>query len=244
MLDNVRSIWHKPIDTWEEMTESLTHFSAYSKLDSLVESDVDSLSKFLDSFRNNRDKFTLKVFYDIDESIEFSNCTSREKIDEKLEDLRQEIVNLETDEYLSISIDIAKKLFERKDRILVDNIYSIEILSIYLNRLTLTQLHSVISKRYGGDRIEGVILVGDYRTSLHTNYFHFIPKDEFRTEQFQHKSIPLRIYDIHRLRDSLGHFANASDWFLLPEHFKLPITLSYEFTLIASLFNALHNAYT
>lgn len=103
-------IWQKPIDTWESMNESLMYFSASSKLDSLVESDVESLSQYLDSHRKHQDKLTLKIFYDVGESIEFSNHTSIPKTHEKLEDLRREISNLEGGEHVSVSLSISKQL--------------------------------------------------------------------------------------------------------------------------------------
>jgi hypothetical protein len=243
MLTNVRDIWQKPIDTWGEITESLTYFSASIKLDSLVESDVDSLSVFLNSHRNYQDKFTLKLFYDCGESIEFSNSTPTEKIHEKIEELRNEIRSLEGNEDLSVSLSISKQLSKPKDNILVDNVYSLDALSLYLEKLTLTELHSVISRRYGGGGITGVVLVGDYSTSLHTDYFHFISKDEFQFEQFEPHFSHVRSDEVHRLRGSLGHFANASEWFLLPEHFKLTAASGGEFASIRLLFNALHNAY-
>lgn len=243
MLDSMRSIWQKPIDTWEDIKESLTYFSASSKLDSLVESDVDSLSEFLTFHQNYQDTFTLKVFYDIDESIEFSNSTPTERINKKLEDLRDEISNLGSNEELSVSLSISKQLSEPKDNLLVDNIYSLDALSTYLDSLTLTKLHDVISKRYGVDRAKGVALIGDFSTSLHTDYFHFIPRNEFIIEQFKSHFSHSRSDEIHRLRGSLGHFANASEWFLLPEHFKITSTCSSEFTSMSPIFNALHNAY-
>lgn len=239
----MRSIWQNPIDTWEDIKESLTYFSASSKLDSLVESDVDSLSIFLNSYRHYQDKFTLKIFYEYDESIEFSNNTTPEKIDEKLESLRYEVRKLDNFEELSVSLSISKRLSESKDKILLDNIYSLDALSSYLESLSLTELQSAISKRYGVDGAKGVALIGDYKTSLHTDYFHFISKDEFQIEHLESHFNKVRSEEIHRLRDSLGHFANASEWFLLPDHFKLTATQENEFTSIQLLFNALHNAY-
>ncbi|HCM1298191.1 TPA: hypothetical protein N2896_001504 [Vibrio parahaemolyticus] len=243
MLDSVRSIWLKPIDKWEDIKESLTYFSASSKLEGLDERDVDSLSLFLDSHRTYQDKFTLKVFYDVDESIEFSNGASIESTLEKLESLRDEISNLECDEYLSVSIFISKQLLEPLDSLLVDNIYSLDTLSAYLNTLTLTQLHNVISERYGRRGVKGVALVGDFSTSFNTDYFHFIPRGEFQVEKLQPQFSDSRAEEIHKLRGALGHFANASTWFLLPDHFKLTGALDAEFSAIYHLFNALHNTY-
>ncbi|HCM0806448.1 TPA: hypothetical protein N2773_001240 [Vibrio parahaemolyticus] len=243
MLDSVSRIWQKPIDTWESMNESLTYLSASSKLDSLVESDVESLSQFLDSHRKHQDKFTLKIFYDVGESIEFSNHTSIPKTHEKLEDLRREISSLEGDEHVSVSLSISKQLLESKDGVLVDNVYSLDALSSYLNSLTLAQLHRSFSERYWRKGVNGVVLLGDYSRSLHTDYFYFIPKDEFNIELFEPHFSHYRAGEIHRLRGSLGHFANASEWFLLPDHFKITEALEGEFTSICLLFNALHNAY-
>ncbi|OOE42676.1 hypothetical protein BZG10_15430, partial [Salinivibrio kushneri] len=219
------------------------YFSASTKLDSLVESDVESLSKFLYLHREHQDKFTLKIFYDIGESIEFSNHTPIPKTHEKLEELRREINSLEGDEQLSVSLSISKQLLESKGGVLVDNVYSLDALSSYLNSLTLAQLHRSFSERYWREGVSGVALIGDYNLSLHTDYFYFIPKDEFNIDLFEPRFSHYRSGEIHRLRGSLGHFANASEWFLLPEHFKIKEALGGEFTSICLLFNALHNAY-
>ncbi|WP_219584517.1 hypothetical protein, partial [Vibrio parahaemolyticus] len=67
--------------------------------------------------------------------IEFSNHTSIPKTHEKLEDLRREISSLEGDEHVSVSLSISKQLLESKDGVLVDNVYSLDALSSYLNSL-------------------------------------------------------------------------------------------------------------
>lgn len=243
MLDAVRSIWSNPISQWENVSESLIYFSASSKLDCLVVSDVDSLASFLESYRGYQDKFTLKVFYDFDDSIEFSNTTVPETIKTRLEELREEIENLEGDEALSVALDISKRISEPKTGVRVENVYSFEAFSAYLNSLTLTQAHKAISERYGRGNVKGVVFLGDFNTTLHSDFFHFIPKSEFEIDKFSPQFSQFRADEIHRLRGSLGHFANASEWFLLPDHFKFPSQSADTFELILPLFNALHNAY-
>ena len=250
MLDNVRRIWTNPSqNTWKNIEESFTYFSASIELDSLTENDVDSLSNFLSSHLEYQDTFNLKIFYDTDESIEFSNITSTEKTEQKLEDLKNEILILSDNDYssdgiiLSVELKIYKKSYETEEHVIIDNVYSLDALSFYLNSLTLTELHSAFSKRYGCKNTKGVVLVGDYSTSAHSDFFYFIPKNQFEINKFKSNFSNIRADEIYRIRGSLSHFANASEWFFLPDHFKLNKIESSEFDTINSLFNALHNTY-
>ncbi|WP_375751558.1 hypothetical protein [Vibrio sp. HN007] len=244
MLDDVRSIWTTPIVEWEAAKESLDYFYASSKLESLLESDVDSLSDFLRKRQDWQDSYTVKVSYEFEESVEFSNRTSQDVLDERLEELRDCIENLDDDEqHLTVEVEVFKKLKEVGDNVLVENVYSIDAWSNYLNNLSIEELHRNIHKRYHRVGIEGVIFLGDFTIACKTDYFHFIPKTEFSNEMFRVALSKKRVDDLLKLRSNLGNFANASEWQFLPDHFKFSEAVPPELKLVKTIFNSLHNVY-
>lgn len=243
MLDDVRSIWAKPVQEWEGITESLTHFSASCKLANLFESDVDSLASFLQKYRKHQDRFTIKVFHDLDDSIEFSNTTPEVILEERFGDLRDEIEKLEGEEVLSFSLSIFKSTAEPKPGLLVDQVYSIDSLSAYLKGKSLEQVHGEIVTRYGRKDARGVALLGDFESLSHSEFFYFVPKSQFSVNSFNPKFNKTDADESKRIRGTLGHFSNASEWPFLPGHFKLLVSEPKELKAIASVFNGLLNAY-
>lgn len=244
MLDNIRSIWATPIEEWDSIKESLIYFYAFSKLERLIESDVESLSDFLNENQNWQDSYTIKVSYTFEESIEFSNRSSPEVLGERLEELRGCIENLDEDEKdFSVEIEVFKKLKELDDNVLIENVYSVGAWSNYLNSLSLEELHHSIQTRYHKVGIEGVILLGNFSTSCKTDYFHFVPRTEFSDDTFKVAISKKRVSDLLKLRSNLGHFANASEWQFLPDHFKFNEIIPADLGLVKSIFNALHNVY-
>ncbi|WP_070969089.1 hypothetical protein [Vibrio sonorensis] len=244
MLDDVRSTWTTPIVEWEATKESFDYFYASGKLESLLESDVDSLFAFLIKHRDWQDSYTIKVSYEFEESVEFSNRTSQDVLDERLEELRDCIENLDDDEqHLTVEVEVFKKLKEVGDNVLVDNIYSIDAWSNYLDSLSIEELHHNIHRRYHRAGIEGVVLVGDYTEACSTDYFHFIPRVEFSHRLLKVTLSKKRVDDLLKLRSNLGHFANAAEWQFLPEHFKFNGAVPADIELVKAFFNALHNVY-
>ncbi|MGR4991338.1 hypothetical protein ACPV3U_17340 [Vibrio rotiferianus] len=243
MLNDVRDIWATPVQEWESITESFTHFSASCKLVNLVESDVDSLGNFLQSYQGHQDRFTLKVFYDEGESVEFSNRQTEEILEERFAELRDEIESLEGEEKLSFSLEIIKSTAEPKSGLLVDQVYSIEALSRHIEGKSLAQVHNELLTRYDWKDVNGIAFVGNFESLSYTEYFYFIPRDQFSVERFEPKFNKVDADEAKRVRGTLGHFANASEWPFLPNHFKFLGGKPKDFEAISNVFNGFLNAY-
>ncbi|OIN27404.1 hypothetical protein [Vibrio barjaei] len=243
MLDDVRSIWATQVQEWETMKESFTHFSAFCKLANLVEGDVDSLANFLQKYREHQNRFTLKVFYDFDESIEFSNTTSEDILQQRFTDLRNEIEGLDGEEELSVSLSIYKSTAEPKPGVLVDQVYSVESLSSYLEGKSLVQVHSEIVARYGETDTRGVAFLGDFEYLSHTEFFYFVPKNQFSVDSFDPKFNKTSSDEAKRIRGTLAHFSNASEWPFSPGHFKFLGNKPRGFKVLSDIYNGLLNAY-
>ncbi|KJF94174.1 hypothetical protein [Photobacterium angustum] len=245
MLSELSNIWGSRIKEWENVEETFSYFSASAKIESCLQNDTYLLKSLLTKLKTHQDKIVIKIFISkYSESYEFSNIMSVNDFDTKENDLFDEIDCLDDDDKtdFSVEININKKVSSNIVNTLIDHIYSISAWSNYLDRLSLEELHQQIYCRYYDPKIEKVIFLGDYSESISTDYFHFIPKSkspETITSKFNNQ----RATDLIKLRSNLGHFANASEWCFLPDHFKFSINSLKEFDTIITVFNALHNVY-
>jgi len=243
MLGELRQLWSSSIDEWEALEESLDYLRAKGTLTSLVEDDVDSLARFLSSHKECSDVFTLKVFPGNGDSLEFSNGTSDGDVKDRLDKLIDEIEDFEGGEVSSIELEIHKKVSHPGKGVLIDNIYTLEAFSEYLKAKPLFQVHKELVQRYGKQEASAVVFLGDFECSHHTEFFYFIPKGKFVLDSFKPKLQQTDAEEAKRIRGTLGHFANASEWPFLPGSFKFTKSSPNEFVAISSLFNGLHNVY-
>ncbi|MBF9001999.1 hypothetical protein [Vibrio nitrifigilis] len=243
MLNKLRGIWSSCDSVWDIHTETFKRLTAFLELHELIEADVDSLCSFIYEIQNNQDIVTVKVFHDEDESIEFSNNSSNEIILERSENLKKIIEDFDGEEKLSVVIEVYKKIKKHDEHTLISKVYCLEKLSSYITSLSLKSFHDEISSNFYGESIQAVVFYGDFKKRVSTKYFHFIPKDEFDSNESYPKFDIIRAEEIKRTRANLGHFANASEWPFLPDHFKFRGNQPDDLGVIASRFNGLINAY-
>lgn len=243
MLDELRCIWSGCDSEWDIRTESFSRLNASLELHELTEADVDSLCSFIDEIQDHQDIVTVKVFHDENESIEFSNNSEKETILERNEKLKEAIEDFDGEEELSVVVDVYKELKHHGENTLITKVYSLETLSSYIESLSLKSFHDSISSLFYGCGLRAVVFYGDFSEQISTDYFHFIPNDEFDPSNIHPTFSITRAEGIKKLRGNLGHFANASDWQFLPDHFKFSSNPSDDLAAISSRFNGLHNAY-
>ncbi|MCD9509518.1 hypothetical protein [Photobacterium phosphoreum] len=245
MLTELSNIWGNRLKKWENLKETFSYFSASTELESCIPHDTHLLKILLTSLNTHQDNIVIKLFVcNNTESYEFSNRMSPNNFDKKAQEVIDEIDCLDEGDIneVSLHLEINKKISKNKTNTLIDHIYSINTWSEYLQKLSLENLHYELSKRYHQTNIEKVIILGDFSTAINTDYFHFIPKNE-SLDKIKSRFSNYRAIELIKLRSSLGHFANASEWPFLPDHFKFNNYNSNEFEIIFDVFNALHNAY-
>lgn len=243
MLDDLKCIWSSRDSEWSIHTESFKRLNASLKLHELTKDDVDSLCSFIEKIKEYQDIVTVKVFHEKDESIEFSNNSKKEIIVSRNEELKEFIENFDGEEELSVVVDVFKQRQRHGEDTLVSKVYSLENLSLYIKSLSLESFHDEISSLFYSNELKAIVFYGDFSEHVSTGYFHFIPNDEFNLKSFQPTFSITRAEEIKKLRNNLGHFANASEWQFLPEHFKFSTCPPSDLDIISSRFNGLHNAY-
>ncbi|EGR3962306.1 hypothetical protein [Vibrio cholerae] len=243
MLDDLKCIWSSCDSEWKISSESFVRFNASLGLHELTKADVDSLCSFIEKIKEDQDIVTIKVFHEKNESIEFSNNSNRELIVNRNEELKNVIEDFDGEEELSIVVDVFKKLKRYGNDTLISKIYSLENLSSYIESLSLKSFHDLISSLFYSNELKAVIFYGDFSERISTDYFHFIPNDEFYLSNFKPTFSITRAEEIKKLRANLGHFSNASEWQFLPDNFKFLNDPSSDLDVISSRFNGLHNAY-
>lgn len=243
MLNELRSIWSDCSSDWNYCTETFASFRASLLLDNLSEEDVDSLCSFIHKIKDDQDTITIKVFYD-EESVEFSNNSESDNIINRNEELKEYIDNFDGREKLSVELNIYKKhKYYNDGSVIVSKIYSLNTLSSFLAKLTLGDFHKAISSAFYKTDVQAVVFVGDFCKFTSTDYFFFVPNDEFDINNISPKFDISRAKNIKKYRASLGHFSNASEWVYLPDNFKFLNVPSQDMRVISSLFNGIHNAY-
>jgi hypothetical protein len=243
MLDELGSIWEKPITDWESVNETLSYFSASARLESYDEGDKEALQQLLKRLEVYQDSIVIKLFLDEDDSYEFSNRMTLDLFEERMQDFIKELELLDGEEELSVKLEINKKLESYSTNVLIDNIYSIGAWSHYLESLSIEELHHQFYKRYHKVGISSVVFLGDYSGAYNTDYFHFVPRSELSNYVFGAACSSKRVNELLSLRSNLGHFANAAEWLFIPEHFKFNGTVPDSLRLVKDIFNALHNVY-
>lgn len=243
MLNKLRCVWSSCDSEWNFHKESFNNLNASLVLSGLTAADVDSLCLFIYEIQNYQDKVTVKVFHDVSESIEFSNNSGQEIIVERNEELKGLIEDFDGEEKLSVVVDVYKKIKHLGEHTIISNVYSLETLSSHIKSLSLESFHNSIASNFYMDSIEAVVFIGEFCSRISTDYFHFIPHEEFDPNNFLPTFNIIQAEKIKKTRASLGHFANASEWQFLPEHFKFTNKPPDDLGVISSQFNGLHNVY-
>ena len=244
MLDNLRNIWSDATES-KAAFENFEYFSISFNIKSIGGGDIERLSSFIKKNRDFQDKIVIEVIsYPGADSIQFSNKMSEDSLVKCLDEYTGNSEHLDEGETAKVSVHLYKNVSNVKGKIRYSNVYSLEAFDSYFAKLDLLELNKqLVEKFYCGHADGAVFVVYEDIEPFQTGYFSFVAKPSFSLGEIKLSYSADKHKKSIKLRDSLAHFANASDWPFLPDDFHIENSLPENLKGLQGAFNALHNVY-